>query len=105
MKTILCAICLLCASTTAFGQSAGAATLSGQPQVYAFDGHPLHANRVPLAQTQDINGGFINVSAKGERPLWEVAQEKHEVPLGDVARAYRAERAAEKKSTIHMENW
>ena len=104
MKTVLCAICLLCASS-AFGQAAGAATLSGQPQSYAFDSHVLHASRVPMAQEQDLNGGSAITIAQGERPLWEVAQQKHEVPLGDVARAYRAQRAAEKKSTIHMENW
>ena len=104
MKSLLCAFCLLCASS-AFGQAAGAATLSGQPQSYVFDSHPLHASRVPMAQPQDLTGGATYTIAQGERPLWEVAQEKHEVPLGDVARAYRAQRAAEKKSTIHMENW
>jgi len=104
MKTILCAMFLLCASA-AFGQAVGAATVSSQPQVYTFDSHPLHASRVPMAQSQDLNGGVTVVVTQGERPLWEVAQEKHEMPLGDVARMLRAERAAKKKAAVQLQNW
>jgi len=104
MKTVLCTMLLLCASA-AFGQAVGTSSVSAQPQVYSFEGHPLHAERVPMAATQDINGGIVNAYGQGERPLWEVAQQKHEMPLGDLARTFRAERVAKKKAVMNMQNW
>jgi len=41
--------------------------------------------------------------AKGERPLWEFGPVSEPVPLGDVARAYRAEHALAKKAEVKLE--
>jgi len=43
-------------------------------------------------------------SAKGERPLWEVAPEWHAIPLGDIARELKQEHATAKKAEIVWEN-
>jgi len=39
-------------------------------------------------------------TARGERPLWEVATLPEAVPLGDIARALREERDVLKKSEV-----
>jgi hypothetical protein len=103
MKSALLFLTLFCASA-AFGQSAASATLSAQPQVYAFDSHPGHAVRTPLAQEQSINGNEVFVSARGERPLWEVATPTQEIPLGDTARMFREQHEASKRALKHWQN-
>jgi len=100
MKTALLATLVLCASA-AFGQTA---TVNAQPQAYAFDSHPGHAARTPLAQEQSINGGETLVAAKGERPLWEVATPVQEVPLGDLARMLRQDHVTAKKASKCWQN-
>ena len=95
MKTALLVTLVLCASA-AFGQ---AASVSNQPLVYAFESHPGHAVRTPMAAEQRLNGGETYVIAQGERPLWEVAAPPvQEVPLGDSARQLREEHLTGKKA-------
>jgi hypothetical protein len=103
MKTAFIVAIVLWASA-AFAQTAGS-SVSAQPQVYSFESHPEHARRTPLAQAQDLIGGESNVSAHGERPLWELAATPvQEVPLGDSARALREQHLAAKKSLKCWQN-
>src|SRR5208337_3290014 len=76
MKTIIVAFCLLCA-TAAVGQTAR--FLSNNPQ---------HASEHAMATETSLFGATSAYTyAQGERPLWEFgSSDKHEVPLGDVAR-------------------
>ena len=97
MKTLIFAVCFLCA-TAAFGQVGG--SISAQAQPLRFDFNPQHAMRPPVTEAQSL---FDSTSStytygQGERPLWEVAEPKYEVPLGDSARALRKEHDLVKKS-------
>jgi hypothetical protein len=96
MKIALLAMCIL-GTSAAFGQTATSG-VSARPQIYAFETHPEHASRQPMALTQNLTGNEILVYAQGERPLWEVATPVREVPLGDSARALRQEHEAAKRA-------
>jgi hypothetical protein len=67
-------------------------------------GHPERAYQQSMASEQVLLEQTAYVSGKGERPLWEVAPMWHAVPLGDVARALKKERATAKKAEIVWEN-
>lgn len=102
MKTTIFALCLFCAASAA-AQAAG--VLSGQPQIFHASEHPEHASHHELAAEQSL---LPPQSAyhyeKGERPLWEFGPvSEPPVPLGDVARAYRAGHVLAKKAEITLE--
>jgi hypothetical protein len=100
MKTVVIAFCLLCA-TAAFGQVAS--SLSNNPQPLVMTDHPQRAETHPMAPDDNLRGSAAYTFAQGERPLWEFPSEKHETPLGDIARAYRKDHAFDKKATIVVE--
>lgn len=97
MKTLIIAFCLLCA-TAAFGQSAS--VLSNNPQPTVVPDHPQHASQHAMGQEVSLFGSSSAYTyAQGERPLWEFgSSDKHEVPLGDVARAYRKGHVIDRKA-------
>jgi hypothetical protein len=100
MKITLVLFCFLCA-TAAFGQAAlGGSALSSEPRILQMPSHPAHAMQQPMGRQQSILVNSAVVSAHGERPLWEVAPKRHEVPLGDVARMFRKEHATAKKAVM-----
>lgn len=104
MKTTLLLLCVLC-TAAAFGQAGlGTAALSNEPVVIQMITHPGHAAPQPMALEQSLLVRSGPVSAKGERPLWEVAPAANTVPLGDVARMLRKEHAVAKKATAVWEN-
>ena len=102
MKTlIVIAFCMLCA-TASFAQLAGA--LSNNPQPLIMTDHPQRAETHAMAPLDNLRGGSgTYIIEHGERPLWEFPTEKHETPLGDIARAYRKEHVLDKKAVIVME--
>jgi|ERR1700690_2474764 hypothetical protein len=98
MKTALLVFCLLGASA-AFGQVG--ATISGEAQPLVLSGHPAHASQRAMAEPQVVlenYNGFTH--AHGVRPLWEVATEVDEVPLGDSARELKKQHEEAKKAEI-----
>jgi len=97
MKITLFLLFLICA-TAALGQ----ATILQGPvqQPVQFVDHPLHASQHDLAQPQNILEHSDYAYAQGEQPLWEFGVAYEPVPLGDVARAYRKQRAAKKAQFI-----
>lgn len=101
MKTTVLMICLLFCASLAVGQSAvGVSVLSSQPiplQVYT---NPKHASHQPMAEEQSLLQPSAYTHAQGQRPLWEVAKFPDSIPLGDIARALREERAGAKKSEV-----
>jgi len=101
MKTTLLAFLVLCASA-AFGQSF-ASVRSSEPNVVQLPSHQARASQHPLAQESNILFTSANISARGERPLWEFAQPRVEVPLGDVARMLREGHATVKKAVMVLE--
>jgi len=102
MKTTLFALLILC-TTAAFGQMS--VSISGQPQPIPLADHPQHAEQHDMAQERPLVGfrGDTYTYAKGERPLWEFGPVSQPVPLGDVARAFRKEKLAAKKSALVLE--
>ena len=104
MKITLVLFCFLCA-TAAFGQSSlGGSTMSSEPRMLPMPSHPARAKQQPMGERQNILVNSAVVSAHGERPLWEFAPKKHEIPLGDVARIFRKEHATAKKAVIVWDN-
>jgi len=100
MKTIVIAMCLL-AATAAAGQTAS--VLSNNPQMLYLTDHAQRATTHPMAQDDNLRGTSAYSIERGERPLWEFPSDKHETPLGDVAREYRKEHALDKKAVIVLE--
>ncbi len=106
MKTLLFALCLLL-TAAAFGQSAG--SLNNQPQVREIPSHTLHAAPQPMGREVSLLVGSRNVSAQGEKPLWEAVGSTETLrvpdamPLGDVARLLRRQHATAQKATIVFE--
>jgi hypothetical protein len=102
MKTTLFLFCLFC-TAGALGQSVlVSSTLNS---TYQVTNHAAQASPQPMAQTRDLlEGSGSVVIAHGERPLWEFAPVKHEVPLGDVARALKKEKENAKKAEIVFED-
>jgi hypothetical protein len=100
MKTIVIAFCLFCA-TAAFGQVASA--ISNNPQPLILTDHPQRAESHGMAPEDNLRGTGTYSMEHGDQPLWEFPSDKHETPLGDIARAYRKEHALDRKATIVVE--
>ncbi|SRR6266498_1163053 len=105
MKTFLFlfVVCIFCA-VGAVGQVAGGYTISAQPQVFAMPDHPMRASETAMGQEHNLLGSVQSTYAQGERPAWEVMQSAPVTPLGDTARALKAEHATAKKAQIVWSN-
>ena len=101
MKTTFFALCFLC-STAAFGQATS--VINSNPQPIEVPDHPLHASQHAMGQETTLFGSSPYTYAQGEQPLWEFGSTKREVPLGDVARAYRKGHVVDKKAVVVMNN-
>jgi hypothetical protein len=102
MKITIIAFCFLCA-TAAFGQSAP--VLSNNPQQMEMLSHDQRASEHAMGQEVSLLGCSSPYTyAKGEQPVWEYGTPKHEVPLGDVARAYRQGHVIDRKAAKVVEN-
>ena len=101
MKTTLLVLFILC-SVVAFGQYG---SVSSQPVVPQLPEHTQHATVHEMAPEQSLVGGppTTYTYAQGEQPLWEFGPVSPQVPLGDVARAYRKEKLTAKKAQIIFE--
>jgi hypothetical protein len=102
MKTSL--LVLLCLFGSAAFAQVGGGALSAEPQIFEITGHVQHADFRPMAVPGELRMTAPMVAARGERPLWEVAPHKQEIPLGDVARYLRKQHETAKKSEILWEN-
>jgi hypothetical protein len=104
MKTTFFVLFILCASL-AVGQAAGG-SISNNAQMLQLPENPKHAEIHDMAQPHDLVGGRSEgdyTYAQGERPLWEFGPVTEPVPLGDVARAYRQQKATAKRAEIVFE--
>lgn len=103
MKTTLFVLLIL-STATAVGQVAGGMSSYAQP--LRMQGEtPGHATQHDMAQESPLVGGGPNTYTvfQGERPLWEFGPVSEPIPLGDVARAYREQKAAAKKAEVILE--
>ena len=92
MRTILCTLCLLCGAA-AFAQQS-APVLPNIPQPMVMTEHPQRAYQHSMRQETSLLDTSVYTYAQGEVPLSELGSLEQETPLGDVARAFRKERAA-----------
>ncbi len=99
MKTIIFALCFLCATAAAFGQTATVQSNNPQP-ISMPDDRPQHASQHALAQESSLLGVSAYSYAQGEQPVVDFGTLPQETPLGDVARAYRKEHANVPKAVI-----
>ncbi len=102
MKTTIFALCFLCASAAAFGQTASVQSNNPQP-IYMPDDRPQHAAQHALAQESSLLGASDYGYARGERPMSEFVTPARETPLGDIARAYRKEHIGVPKAVKVLE--
>ena len=91
--------CIFCA-VGAVGQTVGGYLVGAQPQMLLMPEHPQHASQRELAQEQDLRERSAITYARGERPLWEVMPPPPFVPIADLARIFRNERAKAKKAIM-----
>ena len=104
MKNLLVAV-IIVGSASAYGQTA-ASGVSSQVTPLQISDHPQHASYNHMACESPLVGGSPDAYsyAKGERPLWEFGPVSlPPVPLGDVARAYRKDKATAKKAEVVLE--
>jgi hypothetical protein len=102
MKKTLVILCLIC-TANAFGQIA-ASVISAEPQRIEVPSHEQHALQHSIGEEKSLLITSSNVSARGVRPLWELAPVKYEVPLGDTARMLKKQHDSAKKADIVWEN-
>lgn len=104
MKRTL-ALCFLLFASLTWGQSIGPSVVNGQPQPLQIISNPQHASAVSMGTQQNLLGSNSYSSAKGERPLWEVAPPPPPaIPLADTARVLRKQHELAKKATFVREN-
>jgi hypothetical protein len=103
MKTAVFAFCFFC-GTAAFGQSILGTSALATP--YQSPDHPRTAGPKPLSHEQALVGCVdCIVVAQGEMCLADAPSvQKHETPLGDVARFYRRDHELVKKAAEVKEN-
>ena len=99
--TALIGLGLLCA-TAAFAQTATVLNNTAQP--VSIEDHPAHASEHSMLQDSNLRGSSAYSFGQGEQPLWEFGSVKKEVPLGDIARAYKNGRVINKKPARVMES-
>jgi hypothetical protein len=99
MKTTIFALCFLCATAAAFGQTASVQSNNAQP-ISMPDDVPLRAVQHDMAMESNLLGASAYSYAQGERPMSEFVTLKRETPLGDIARAYRKEHAMAPKAVV-----
>ena len=105
MKKNLIAVCFVLCAGACLAQSAGVgSTLSNEPQMLVMPSHQATASERALSTGKNLFTGSGSVSAKGERPLWEVAPNNVPVPLGESARALKKQHGEAKKAQVTWVN-
>ena len=99
MKTLLLGFCIF-GATAAFGQAAGA--ISNEPVPIRINSHEKHATQTALESEKSLLISSSPVSARGERPLWELMPPSEDVSLGQAARLLRKQHSDDKKSKVYV---
>ena len=102
MKSVLVALCFAFCVSVASAQVGS--VLSNEVQPIQPISHPQHASQQSMSVERDLLISSFPVSARGERPLWEFASAKPEIPLGDIAKMFREQRMELPKSKRVWEN-
>ncbi len=103
MKITIVTFALCCLfATAAFGQAGQ--LLSNVSSPVSIPDHPQHASAHALGEESNLLGSSAYSYGQGEQPLWEFGTDRHDIPLGDVARAYRKGHVLDKKATKVSQN-
>jgi hypothetical protein len=102
MKVTIFALCFLCATAAAFGQTASVQSNNPQP-ISMPDDRPQHAAQHDMGLESNLLGASAYSYAQGEQPMSEFVTLKHETPLGDIARAYRKEHVMAPKAVVVLD--
>lgn len=92
MKTILCTLLFVICVSAAFSQTPAA--VNGTAEPLSMSDHPQHAIQHEMRPESTLLDTAVYSYAKGEVPLSDLGSIQYEIPLGDVARAYRKEHAS-----------
>ena len=96
MKTTIFALCFLCATAAAFGQTAS--VLSNTAQPLSMPEHIQQASQHAMAPESSLLGASAYSYAQGEQPVVDFGTLRRETPLGDIARAYRKQHSGVPKA-------
>jgi hypothetical protein len=101
MKATIFSLFFLCASAAAFGQ---ASVQSNTPQPLTMpDDRPQHASPHAMGLESSLLGTSEYSYGRGEQPMSDFVTLKPEIPLGDIARAFRKEHATVPKAVIVLD--
>ena len=96
MKTTIFALCFLCATAAAFGQTASVLNNTAQP--LTMPEHSQQASQHAMAPESSLLGASAYSYGQGEQPVVDFGTLPRETPLGDIARAYRKEHSGVPKA-------
>ena len=104
MKISILTLALCCLSATAaFGQAGQ--VLSNVSNPVSIPDNPQHASAHAMGEESNLLGSSAYSYGHGEQPLWEFGTDRHDTPLGDVARAFRKGHVLDKKATKVLQNY
>lgn len=101
LAIVVSAFACLLGTGTAHAQLAS--VLPNTPAPIVMQDHVQHASQHAMASETSLLSTTPYSYAKGELPLSEFGSPIHEVPLGDIARAYREGHALAPKAAKIME--
>ena len=102
-KIAIAAAFVLCMFTASGAHAQTAMVLSNTPQPVAMQDHVQHATQHLMTPESSLLSNWTYSYAKGEVPLAELGSLPPQVPLGDVARAYRKEHMTAAKAVYTLE--
>src|SRR5436853_6221499 len=99
MKKSLLLACVVLFAGAAFAQSSvGASSLSNEAQPIVMPSHPSQASERGMMSGKSLLTGSGSISAKGVRPLWELAPEYVLVTLGESHRVVNIQQSEAKNA-------
>jgi hypothetical protein len=101
MRTAIFAVCFLCLTAAAFGQTAP--VLSNVAHPMEMMDHVEHAAEHSMAQETSLFGASPYSYEKGEVPLADLGSPIYHTPLGDIAREMKKEHAFVKRAVAILE--
>jgi len=102
-KLALAAAFVFCMFATSSAHAQSALVLPNISQPLVMADHSQHASQHLMTQESSLLNNWTYTYAKGEVPLAEVGSLPEQVPLGDVARAYRKDHANAAKAVLTLE--
>jgi len=104
MNATIAALFLICLFSAGRASAQLAPVMPNTPQPIQMTEHPQHATEHAMLRESTLLSLTPYGYAKGEVPLVELGAIPYQIPLGDVARAYREEHANMPKAVMIFES-